>query len=362
MKKILLFLLVAGLLIAGWFYFNKSKRSDDAPEEARPIARVMLALLKRQPMTETLEVFGVVVAAPSGERIISATFDCIVRKIDVAAGARVAAGDLLMEIEPNPEDRLQLDAARNALALATKSLASVQERYDLKLATNPDLFAARQAELDARQKVVSLERRGIEGDGRIVAPIAGVVNKLEASAGSSVNAGAALLTLTASEGLEATLSVELSDLKRIAAGQSVTLFSAQRAGAKPVDSKVRVAGASLDAGTGAVEVRASIPAGAPLLLGEHIRATIELDQKNTLAVPRGAVLPEGGKSILYTVKDGHAVRREVTPGISAGGLIEVSGENLREGDSVVVLGNYELEDGMAVQPADAGEKKAEAKP
>ncbi|MEO6992540.1 MAG: efflux RND transporter periplasmic adaptor subunit [Lacunisphaera sp.] len=362
MKKVLLSLLLAGLLAAGWFYFNRSNASGDAPKETKPVARVTVALLKRQPIAETLEVFGMIASAPSGEQVVSATFDSVVRKIDVSVGARVAAGDALMQVAANPEAQLQLDSARNAQALATQALASVQERYDLKLATSPDLFAARQAEQDARQKVASLEHRGLGGAGSIVAPVAGVVTKLEVSAGSNVTAGTALVTVTASEGLEAILSVELSDLKRVIAGQSVALFSAQRPGAKPVSSTVRITGASLDAVTGAVEVRASIPSGAPLLLGEHVRAIIELDQKNTLAVPRSAVLPEGDKSILYTVEDGHAVRHEVVPGISTGGLVEVSGENLREGDNVVVLGNYELEEGMAVQTADATVKKAEAKP
>jgi RND family efflux transporter MFP subunit len=362
MKKVLLFLLCVGLLAAGWFLFKQSPGSADAQEEAKPVARVTLAVLTRKPLAETLEVFGVVAAAPSGEQVVSATFDSIVRKIDVAAGMRVAAGEVLMEVDPNSEAQLQLDATRSALALATKTLASVQERYDLKLATSPDLFAARQAEQDARQKVASFERRGLGGDGRIVAPVAGVVNKLEVSAGASVAAGTALATVTAGEGLEAVLSVELSDLKRVGVGQPVTLFSAHRAETKPVASAVRIVDASLDATTGTVEVRTPIPSGASLLLGEHVRAVIELDRKNALVAPRSAVLPEGEKFFLYTVKDGHAVRHEIMPGISNGGLVEVSGENLRDGDSVVVLGNYELEDGMAIQSVDAGEKKAGEKP
>jgi multidrug efflux pump subunit AcrA (membrane-fusion protein) len=142
----------------------------------------------------------------------------------------------------------------------------------------------------------------------------------------------------------------------------VTLFSAHRAETKPVASAVRIVDASLDATTGTVEVRTPIPSGASLLLGEHVRAVIELDRKNALVAPRSAVLPEGEKFFLYTVKDGHAVRHEIMPGISNGGLVEVSGENLRDGDSVVVLGNYELEDGMAIQSVDAGEKKAGEKP
>jgi hypothetical protein len=40
----------------------------------------------------------------------------------------------------------------------------------------------------------------------------------------------------------------------------------------------------------------------------------------------------------------------MTLGIASGDRVEVTGADLHAGDLVVTLGNYELTDGMAVQP------------
>ena len=73
------------------------------------------------------------------------------------------------------------------------------------------------------------------------------------------------------------------------------------------------------------------------------------------------MLPDDEKQILFTVKDGKAVKHEVKTGISSDDLVEVISRELHEGDVVVALGNYELEDGMAIQPAEKSEKPNEAK-
>lgn len=364
MKKVLLLIFVGGLIAAGWYHFKKSKSGTGiAPETpAPPAARVETAPLRTQAIAQTLEAFGVVATAPSGDRVVAAAFDCVVRKVNAAPGARVAAGDVLLEIEPTPESQLLLDSARSTLASAAKSLSAARERFDLKLATGEELRTAEQAELEARQKVTSLETRGVGGDGRISAPVAGVIGKLEASPGSGVAAGATLVTITSDGGLEARLGVEVSDSAKIAPGQTVTLVSAHRSENAPVTSIVRTTGATLDAVSGSVEVRVPVPPGAALLLGEHVSAAIELLKKNALVVPRSAVLPDDDKHILYTSKDGRAVRHEVTLGITAGDLVEVNGTDLHEGDSVVTLGNYELSAGMAIQPSGAKEKTEDAKP
>jgi membrane fusion protein (multidrug efflux system) len=66
-------------------------------------------------------------------------------------------------------------------------------------------------------------------------------------------------------------------------------------------------------------------------------------------VPRSAVLPADNKFVLFTVKNGKAVRHEVKVGLTSGDLVEVIADDLTVGDAVVTLGNYELDDGMAIQ-------------
>ena len=88
-----------------------------------------------------------------------------------------------------------------------------------------------------------------------------------------------------------------------------------------------------------------------MLLGEHVQASIDVEKKgNALVAPRSAVLPDGDTQVLFTVRNGKAVRHEMTLGIASGDRVEVTGADLHAGDLVVTLGNYELTDGMAVQP------------
>ena len=67
-----------------------------------------------------------------------------------------------------------------------------------------------------------------------------------------------------------------------------------------------------------------------------------------MLVPRSALLPSDQGYVLFTVKDGHAVKRTVAVDLQNGTDAAVSGEGLHAGDIAVVQGNLELDDGMAV--------------
>jgi membrane fusion protein (multidrug efflux system) len=362
MKKNIKIAAVLVVIVAGWLWF-RHRGAGEAAGEAAPATRVETAPLRRRSIAETLNVFGVIGSAPSAEATIAAPYDCVIRQIDVGPGAHVAAGDELLAIDPSPDTKLAFDSARSAQALADKALAAAQERYDLKLATSQDLLAAQQAADDARFKSASFAARGLGGDGKIIASAAGVVSKLDWSAGSFVAAGTTLVAVAAADRLEARLGVEAADLARVGPGQVVTLVSANRPDAAPIQSVVRAAGGAIDSVTGSAEVRVPLPPGAPLLAGEHVSATIEVKKDSSaFVVPRRAVLPDGDKFVLFTVKSGKAVRHEVGIGVTSGDLVEVIADDLVAGDAVVTLGNYELEDGMAVQASgktdqDAGENK-----
>ena len=355
---------VLGAAIAAlvWLYLAH-QGSAEGEAQAKPAAQVETVPLQRQAIAQTLEAFGVVEAAPAADRTTPATYESVVVAIHAVPGAHVNAGDVVMEIAPSPDAKLQYESARTTLKLAEQSLAAVQERYDLKLATSQDLITAQQAERDARQKLTSYEARGMGGDGKLRAPVMGVVSKLDVTAGSLVASGSPLFAIATDKHLEARLSVESATVAQLAAGQSVTLQSMSRPEAVTVTSTVRVVGGTVNATTGSADVRVPVPAPAPLLLGEHVRAIIEVEKKDSaLVVPRSAVLPDADQQVLFTVKDGKSVRHEVNLGIAAGERVEVQAPDLHPGDAVVTLGNYELTDGMAIQapePAATQPKAAE---
>jgi hypothetical protein len=69
---------------------------------------------------------------------------------------------------------------------------------------------------------------------------------------------------------------------------------------------------------------------------------------SALAVPHDALLSDEQGDYVFQVRDGKARRVAVKRGLDAGGLVAVEGlADTRA--PVVVEGNYELEDGMAVR-------------
>ncbi len=336
--------LVGGLL----WYLHRTAGEDQS--EAKPTARVTLVQLQAGPIAQTLQAYGVVESAPGTDQVIPAPFDCLIRDVHVTAGTQVAPGDVLLEISPSPDSQLLLDMARSALVVAEKTLSATQERFDLKLATNQELIVARQAEADARARVDSLQHRGLGRDGLIRAQTAGVISRIEATRGSQLLLGAPMVTVATAQGREARLGVEGGDRMLVLRNQPVTLTSSERLDPVAVDSRVRSVGAALDAASGSLDVRVPVPATAALMLGEHVRASIQVAlHPAALIVPRNAVLPDGETQVLFTVKDHKAVRHEVRLGIANADRLEVVADGLKAGDAVVVSGNYELTDGMAVE-------------
>jgi hypothetical protein len=80
----------------------------------------------------------------------------------------------------------------------------------------------------------------------------------------------------------------------------------------------------------------------------RVQAAIEIGRHQAWAVPRQAVLNDEGGAFLYQVANGHARRvavRTLTENDQQYGVEGALAANL----PVVVLGNYELKDGMAVR-------------
>ncbi len=347
MKKILYALVIVGLGVGIWDWFKRG--SESGGDEPKPVAQVHVAPLKMRPIVDSLSVFGLVEPAPSGSRAVALAYDVVVGRIAVSQGAYVSRGDTLIEVEATPDAKLAMGSARSYAKLAEDGLAAARQRYDLRLATVQEVLVAEQAAEDARQRLGSLEARGQAGDGRLAAPVSGIVTHLDSQPGTVVTAGTPLVTIAEAGQLEAHFAAEAADAGRIRAGQAVTVTPVDRPDSPASVGTIRSVGASVDSASGAVDLRATLGAGATWFAGEHVEGAVHLVEKTALTAPRSAVLPQDGQQVLFTVQGGKAVRHVVKVGISTDDFVEVMSGDLRAGDSAVVVGNYELEDGMDVQ-------------
>ena len=319
-------------------------------KKAGPVAQVQVAKVQRKTVTEKVIAYGSVVAQPGKTHSVSIAFETRVRHVLVAPGQFVRENDPLVEIELSPAAQVQFQQAKNAAEAAQKELKQTQERFNLKLATNQDLSAAEKTARDAEAQLTALQRAGAGGDNRVHSDVAGVIAKVNAQDGQIVPPGNPVVEIVAENDIEVKLGVEAEDLSAAQEGAPVTIIPLNDPTAPKVEGTIRLVTRRIDPATRLVDVYVTLPAGTKLFLDGYVRGEIQRIEKNALAVPRSAVLPNESREFeIFTVENNHAIRHTVKIGAENPNEIQVIANDLHEGDPVVTLGNYELEDGMAVE-------------
>ena len=317
---------------------------------AGPIAQVQVAKMERKAITENVTVYGSVVAQPGKTHSVSVAFETRVRHILVAPGQFIQENDPLVEIELSPGAQVQFQQAKNAAEAARKEFKQTQERFNLKLATNQDLSAAEKTVRDAEAQLAALQRAGAGGDNRIHSDISGVIAKVDAQDGQIVAPGGPLVEIVAESEIEVKLGVEPEDLSAAQEGASITIVPVNDPTAPKVEGSIRLITRRIDPTTRLVDVYVKLPEGTRLLLDQYVRGEILRTEKNALVVPRSAVLPNESREFeVFTVANNHAVKHTVKIGTENSKEMQVIADDLHPGDQVVTVGNYELEDGMAVE-------------
>jgi membrane fusion protein (multidrug efflux system) len=270
----------------------------------------------------------------------------------------VTAGQPLVEVEGSAATVLAVQEARNALAAAERDLQLVQQRYDQKLATNSELFTAQNAVKSAQARLHSLEQGGAAGPHQLNVDAAGIVSKVDVQAGQIVPVGGPLVEVADRKQIAVKLGVEPTDAAHLVAGQPVELLPVDVSATNPAAGKIRLVSQRVDPASRLVEVIVSPPEDSMLQLDSFVsgRITRSWSSAEGFVVPREAALPEDdGSYSLFTVKDGRAVKHSVKIGIESGQEVQVISDDLKEGDSVVIVGNHELDDGIAVQAEPASQ-------
>jgi hypothetical protein len=82
--------------------------------------------------------------------------------------------------------------------------------------------------------------------------------------------------------------------------------------------------------------------------GMRVKGAIQVGEHKAWAVQRQAVLTDDQGAYIFQVSQGRARRVNVSKGEESQGLVAISGA-MDTNLPVVVLGNYELQDGMKVR-------------
>jgi len=350
-KRQIIIVTIAVVLIVGALVWIAQRFGIGQEEKkAAPVPEVQVAKVERKTITEKVIAYGSVVAQPGKTHSVSIAFETRVRHILVAPGQFVPKDDPLVEIELSPGAQVQFQQARNAAEAARKEFKQTQERFNLKLATNQELSAAEKTARDAEAQLTALQHAGAGGDNRIHSDTSGVIAKVDVQDGQIVPPGGPLLEIVAENEIEVKLGVEAEDLSAAQAGAPITIVPVNDPTATKVEGTVRLVTRRIDPTTRLVDVYVALPEGTKLLLDGYVRGEIQRTEKDVVVVPRSAVLPNESREFeVFTVANNRAVKHTVKIGAENPQEMQVIADDLHEGDSVVTVGNYELEDGMAVE-------------
>jgi membrane fusion protein (multidrug efflux system) len=318
-----------------------------ADEPVAASALVQTQPLQQRVLARRVAGYGIVIAEPGATVDLNFPKAGRIDRLLVSPGQIVKKGDELLEITTNPADTLAYGEAQNAVTYARDELARVKSLFAQQLATRSQVDNATKSLKDAEQTLAA--QRALGGGAkrdRLVAPFAGLVTTISAAQGDRFQAGTNLIQLARTDYLRVRLGIEPEDSRLLKPGMKVTVASVSDPNHTAEGELLNVAG-QIDAQTLLVDVTVRFK-GESFLPGSRVRGEIATGERKVLAVPRQAVLRDAEGTYLFQVMAGKAHRVAVNLGIEDGDWVEVEGKELLNAP-VVVLGNYELEDGMAVR-------------
>jgi RND family efflux transporter MFP subunit len=324
--------------------------SGEVSAADNPTVLVQTAPLARQELAATISGYGLVSADPMNTTSINFPHAGQVVSLPVNPGELVSKGTPLVEIATSPADAMTYSQALTGVEFARKELARVRSMADKQLATASQVGKASKDLMDAEAAVTAQRRLGTDSARTLVrAPYDGIVSAVNVAPGDRIQPGATVLQLARRDRLKVVIGIEPEQMRRVKRGMPVRL-SPVFDGQMSVAGRVEKIYGMINPQTRLVDVSVSLKPGeaARLVPGLRVRGVISLHRGKGYAVPRQAVLKDARGSYIFVVRERRAHRVDVTPGIENGGVVGISGA-LAAGERVVILGNYELREGMAVR-------------
>jgi len=325
-----------------------SSGGDDAPSA---VVQVKTAVAMMQPFADVISSIGAVTARAGHFAALSAPASARVATVFVSLGERVRVGTPLVAFEQAPFIAAA-QSAEAALTGAERNYERARRLADEGIVPRKDADQAA-TELAQARAVATTARRQAQL-AVLRSPIAGVVTKLSAPIGATVDVAQPVVEIADLSALDILFNVSPSDAARIAPGAPVMLSAGESAKGEPLGiGRISDVGGIVDTATRSVSVRAQAPPGArPLRVGETIFGQITTAvHPRAIVIPVAALVPEGDEFKVFVVTAGNIAReRRVTVGRRNETSAEIVG-GLAAGERVVTEGAYGLEDSVRVEPA-----------
>lgn len=345
-KKIITAVVIAGLLVAMGIVLSGNKKKIEASKQLPPVKAVAVSVetVAEKTFSDNLSVLGTIVA----HKEVNVVAEAQGRVVEVAFknGDAVSQGQTLVRMDGELRsaglmaaqvnyDKAQADLNRYEALLKDKSIPEAQ------------VEAARFALKAAEAQLITAKRQ--LADMRIVAPFAGVINTKNVEVGTMLMPGTPVASLVDISSLKVKVSLPEKEVFKIKRGDKASITTDVYTG-YAFTGTVDVIGVKGDeAHNYPVEIILQNNDNAhPLKAGMFCKVTFgNMPSRSMLAIPREALVGSAKQPQVYVVNQDKAQLKDVVLGSEAGTYIEVL-QGLSKGEQVVVNGQINLNDGMAV--------------
>jgi membrane fusion protein (multidrug efflux system) len=314
---LLLFVLAicAGLV---WFNFFRDKMIAQFFAHF-PIPTITVSAIDVAPQrwTPGIEAVGTVSAAQGTD--VAGEVAGVVKSINFKANDKVAAGDVLVQIDDTLE-RADLEAAQSTLAVNQDALARADKLFKQNFATSADLQSAQNKlalAQGALQRInATLSQKAIK------APFGGVVGIPKVEVGQYVQTGAAVATLQDLSKMRVDFTVPEQQLPNLKIGQPVSAGLSE--GHLDFSGTVTGIDPKISPESRLITVRAVVDnANETLRPGQFVRVLVHLpEEPSVIALPQTAVVISLYGSYVYQVVEAPP---PAAPPAGAGGAAPAQG-------------------------------------
>lgn len=326
-------------------------------EEQIKNAGIETGTIGKHPINSVLNVNGVVDVPP--QNIVSVSFPLggYLKSMRLLPGMQVRKGETLAIIEDQAMIQLQQDylVAKARLEYAEKDFER-QEMLNKNNVSADKVFQQSKAEFSS----LKITQRGLEEKLRLIginpekltdqnisrsvaiySPINGFVSKVNVNIGKYVNPADVLFELINPDDIHAALTVFEKDLAKVKPKQKVMVTFVDDP-ATAYECEVLLVTKNVDDDRRALVHCHFEKRPQQLLPGMYLNAAIKVNNNAVTAVPEEAVVRHGKHSYLVEAKGSHDFALlAVEPGVTDGGLIEVSSNDTNlEGKTIITKNAY----------------------
>lgn len=347
--RILAFLLITGAALAAIVWKlgeNKKVINEQAQlaQERNEVIPVKTAMLGRKDVRADFDASGTF--QPFKELALISDVQGRITQLNVKDGSFVNEGAVILAVD-NDLLKNQLDITKLNLKKAESDLGRLKNLIGEGGVTQQQVNDAEigvenlKAEIKGLEKQLSLTV--------IKAPISGIVSGKMVEKGAYIGPGMQILNIVNVRRLKFQANLREEEVVQVKVGQKVQLSADLYPERRFTGDVTYISVKSDNSKRFLVEIELDNPAGAPLKAGMNGHAFFSSGSSvNVAALPREAVIGSVRDASVFVVENGVARLRKVELGNIYGNFVAVQ-SGLSDGDTIVVAGQINLEDGMKVQ-------------